>query len=334
MYKLLNIISAPDRNRVLVVENNGNPASIKITMEGNNTVASIVDNTSASVTTVTLGGVQARTVTLPKTDIILNAICDPDTNKKTLLQAEELLHESDIPVINRPENILNATREKVYTCLHELDPGIIIPKTIKITPRSLADIQAVIDEQIMAYPFIFRDAGAHGGHAMIRIDSSDEMTLLEQFAFDGRDYYMTVYREYRSNDGLYRKARLMIVGGEAYARHLIISDEWKVHADSRDRLMKEDASLREEEEHFITALSPKVKQLCRMIYDRLKLDYFGIDCYVGDDDTLLIFEANACMYFTFNAQADTKSKYSYLRSSSVAIKEAFDALLLEKASTC
>ncbi len=40
----------------------------------------------------------------------------------------------------------------------------------------------------------------------------------------------------------------------------------------------------------------------RVIADRLKLDYFGIDCNLDEDGNMLIFEANANMNILINTQ--------------------------------
>jgi len=81
--------------------------------------------------------------------------------------------------------------------------------------------------------------------------------------------------------------------GEIFLRHLIIADDWLVHVHDRR------AALAEEEiaalANFDSELLPQVRERVLRIADALDMDYFGIDCNLRADGSLLIFEANAMM---------------------------------------
>lgn len=331
MLKVLQLVSTPDSNTLVVAKNDGNINKLNAILEGNNTLSLLVGPDFAQMKVVTLGGLEPKKIQLVDADVIINSICDPDTNKKGLEQASELLKHVSIPVINSPLLIGQTTRDQTYKLLHHI-PGIKIPKTVRITPRYLSDIPKMLEKEGLTYPYIFRSAGAHGGAGMELINHEDELHKLESFAFDGRDFYAIEFIDFRSQDGHYRKARIMVVDGEAYVRHLIISDSWKVHAESRSTLMNDHPELRQEEASFVTHPPANINTLCKEMHKVLKLDFFGMDCNVRPDGSLLIFEINTCMNTSFSAASkETYERYKYLVESSSKIKKAFKALLFRKA---
>jgi glutathione synthase/RimK-type ligase-like ATP-grasp enzyme len=189
----------------------------------------------------------------------------------------------------------------------------------------------MLEEQGITYPYIFRSAGDHGGKGMELINNEDELYKLESFAFDGRDFYVIEFVDFRSEDGYYRKARIMVIDGEAYVRHMIIADSWKVHAESRSILMNDHAALRQEEESFVTNPPAYIKTLCKQMHKVLKLDFFGMDCNIGADGSLLVFELNTCMNTSFSAKSkEAYETYKYLVESSSKIKTAFKELLYRR----
>lgn len=329
MAKIFNLVGTPDTNMVRVVHNSGEPNSLKIDIEGSNTLGSLYAM-DRPVYTVTLGGSEPKEVTLDAPALFINSICDCDSSAKALQIARELLTRYPVPVINHPDAVLETCRDSIYQKLHQLDPKLHVPFTVKISPSRLSDVTDILTQQKIAFPFIFREAGSHGGSKMLLVGNEKALSQLEAFAFDGRDFYISAFNDYRSPDGHYRKARIIVVDGEAYARHLIIADQWKVHGESRSVLMDNDLTLQKEEEDFVNTFSEEHKAICRKIYDVLGLDYFGIDCHINGNNEMIIFEINACMRFYFSKTADPSVGYGYLRPNSIAIKEAIDNLLIKK----
>jgi len=330
MLKILHLVSTPDRNTLVVTKNDGNINKLNVNLQGNNTLNLLVRSDFSVIKAVTCGGIEPKSIQLADADIIINSICDPDTNQKGLDQASALLDNVSIPVINSPLLIGQTTRDQTYDLLHDI-PGIKIPKTVRVTPRYLSDIPTILEEKGMTYPYIFRSAGDHGGEGMALIESEKDLPKLESFAFDGRDFYAIEFIDFRSADNYYRKARIMVVDGEAVVRHLIIADSWKIHAESRSILMNDHTFLRQEEESFVTHPPAYIKTLCKEMYKVLKLDFFGIDCNIGPDNSLLIFEINSCMNTSFSAKNDEAyERYKYLVESSSKIKNAFKELLYRR----
>jgi glutathione synthase/RimK-type ligase-like ATP-grasp enzyme len=212
-----------------------------------------------------------------------------------------------------------------------------MPKTIRITPVSVKNVQKQVTDAGMTTPFIIRAAGAHGGVGMQYIAnfSEEELLKLERYAYDGSTYYITEFIDFKNADGLYRKSRIIYVNGKFIARHRIISDSWMIHSRSRKTLMETCEDLRHEEEAFLTqpldkSLGATATKSLRKMADIVGLDYFGIDCSLQDDGTIILFEVNAA----FNSMVqDDLPIYPYLEKPVTQIKEAFNVMVAEKAKS-
>ena len=295
-------------------------------MEGNNTLNLFVDTQHVRLLTITLGGVNPAQITLPAADIILNSICDPDTNTKALMHAIEVLKASTIPVINPPQNIFRTTRDMSYKHLKGIK-GVLMPKNIRITPRRISEVPLLLEKEGLEYPYIFRSAGEHGGSGMALVKDEKDLSLLEQFAFDGRDFYAIEFVDFCSDDGLYRKYRIVIIDGKVYPRHLIISKSWNIHSETRAELMDSDKKYKEEELEYLRHPHPALEQQCLEIYEAMGLDFLGIDCHINEKGEMLIFEVNTCMRIIVDNPID------YTRPFIDHIRSAFMEMLESRIST-
>ncbi|MDM5271404.1 hypothetical protein PGH07_04375 [Sulfurovum sp. zt1-1] len=222
---------------------------------------------------------------------VFNEISDPDTHKITLHKADQFYQaiSSDIPFFNIPSRVMRTSRDQIYKLLQGIEK-LHVPKTIKIQPKSSQEIHDVIKEEGFQYPVIFRQAGDHGGISTIRVDNETEQFY--SFHLDGREYYLTQFVEYKE-DGLYRKYRLMVVDGKVYLRHIKISAEWMVH--HHNQIEHPEALQKKFKKEFASKIKPAIQPIISQIYNRLELDYFGIDCFIDNDMNILVFEVNASM---------------------------------------
>jgi hypothetical protein len=204
---------------------------------------------------------------------------------------------------------MQTTRDNIYKKLNTIEK-LIIPKTIKITPRSPIDISRSIKDLKINFPLLFRQAGDHGGVSTVVLESYiDIVKKMYQFPLDGREYYLTQYYDY-GIDGIYKKYRLVVVEGKVYLRHLIFSDYWMIHARSR-KFMDKHPLFKEKErdmqENFEQIVKPMIEKTIYKIYETLPLDYFGIDCSIDKEGNICIFELNANMnVLTNNMQSLSK----------------------------
>lgn len=236
-------------------------------------------------------------------DIIVNEISDCDSHRHALARCINFCRQQAKPVINQPEAILNTARENVVELLQGI-PDLTVPKTVRIRPLKPEDIKTAIEQGGLQYPIIMRAAGDHGGISTVRLEKEQGIERASHFfALDGRDYYLTQFVDYQSSDGYYRKYRVAVVDGKPYLRHLIIADQWLIHADSRVSDGHSQTEEAEALENFSAGLGQKLQPVITAITQQIGLDYYGIDCSINGQGEMLVFEVNANMNILINTQA-------------------------------
>lgn len=317
-----------DSNKIEVIFLSQNMQRFKFKIDGN-TPADFLKK-DFQVFEILIGGVPGDPTRIPRAHVVFNSICDPDSNKKTLNIAEDLIKRLGIPAINQPAKVKQTSREDIPKVLSDIK-GIRVPKTVRFAPLSIEDILKTMEINSFNFPFIFRMAGFHGGENMVLIEDLEQLKNLRKFPLDGRNYYLIEFMDYKSKDGLYRKYRLFVIDGKPYPRHVIISDNWNIHAADRERVMDKDQRHMDEEIAFLSKFDPDKTDIFKEIHKRLGLDYFGVDCNFGDDGIANIFEVNCC----FRLEAVHEGKLLRSREYHVPyiekIKEATAKMIIDRA---
>lgn len=255
---------------------------------------------------------------------ILNLITDPDQNPKTLENLKKLLREYSGPVLNRPEAVMRSTRDQVAKLL-DGTVGLIAPKTIRVRNPKPDLLVNAIERADMRFPLIMRLAGTHTGIILGLFDNMDE--LRASVAQQG-EHIVTEFVDFRSSDGLYRKYRAFFIGEQIVFRHMLVSDQWSVHASDRIRFMAERPELLAEERAMFekgTDVFPEgLVETLQAVNERMPLEYFGMDFGVAPDGRAVLFEANATMNF-FPFLADPR--FEYVRQCVAPARRAFHQML-------
>ncbi|OOZ10802.1 ATP-grasp domain-containing protein [Solemya velum gill symbiont] len=266
--------------------------------------------------TMILGGSRPKRIDTPGVDFAFNFICDPDISRKSLEYAIQFVDENSIPTLNHPAKVLRLTRDGLFRHFSDIN-GLKIPKTLSISPHSLKEVQNLVESGEIALPLIIRPAGKHGGQGMYLLESLDDIRELERFAFDGRNYYLIEFHDYRSADGFYRKYRILWIDGKIYPRHLIIDKEWNLHAANKNNFMRDTETFIQEETDFLVnceeVLGNDGMRNIQTLFSGTGLDYCGMDFSLMPDNRVFVFEANAAMNTTYNrAHAASSHLDSYL----------------------
>jgi hypothetical protein len=172
------------------------------------------------------------------------------------------------------------------------------------------------------FPLLVRPTDAHGGRGLERVDDAAAMA-----AYAARvpvaSYDAGAFIDYRSADGFYRKYRVMFVDGEPFPYHLALDESWMIHY--RSAPMDEHAWMRDEERRFLAQPQKALagwNTTLRAIGAAAGLDYFGIDCTVLADSTLLVFEADAAMLVhAFTPDAEKQAAVERIRLALLALLE-------------
>jgi glutathione synthase/RimK-type ligase-like ATP-grasp enzyme len=261
-------------------------------------------------------GVRQRSVNFATNpSLIFNQIADADTHRGALERCAELCAQVPSPVINRPDRIMQTTRNRISELLQGI-PGVIMPRTVRFQPASPEDVFERAALEKIDYPFIVRVAGDHAGKSMVLVNGGADHESLHVFPFDGRDFYMTEYVDCKDEAGLYHKQRVVVVDGEPVLRHTLFNSGWKIHGNSREFMREreswEDSLARMH--RMDTELIPKLRPIFQKISERLQLEYFGVDCNVRPNGEVLIFEANANMNILFNPYPEMNDRLNMIHA--------------------
>lgn len=304
---ILFIIGIPDDNSIVVrkIQENG---TIKWGSSGSANLMNYLQNDQFYRDEVLFDTRSDQELPKKMMHAVFNQISDADTHRAVLKKVEDFYQHvsSHVPFFNSPFSIAKTTRENIYQLLQGIDK-LYVPKSVKIKPESPSDIYDIIKKEELKFPIIFRKAGDHGGISTIRVD--DETEQFNAFSLNGEDYYLTQFVDYKE-DGIYAKYRLVVVDGEVYIRHVIFSDSWIIHRESRKYMEKNKKYQRKEVnilKSFNNKIKPNIQGMIDEIYQRLKLDYFGIDCAIDKKFNIILFEANANMNVLTNRHEKEKN---------------------------
>jgi tetratricopeptide (TPR) repeat protein len=228
--------------------------------------------------------------TLPGYDIVFNAIGDPDVSAAAAGSVERFLAVCKKPVLNHPSRVLHTARH----LLPELLSGI---GNLAIPPVWRVDTARAgwHDDRDFTFPLLVRPLGSQGGEGVVLADNRAALAAVRPK--HSNHVYLTVYQDYRSADGYFRKYRVIFVDRKPYPYHLAISQRWMVHymtAEMSEHRWKLDEELRFLEDPE-GSLGAQCWATLEAIGARMDLDYAGIDFSILPDGRLLIFEANPTM---------------------------------------
>jgi len=326
--KVLHIFGIDDTNTVEVRFLSPEIRNTRHGYAGNVDFVPVLDDDEFEIFTLICGGMRGETVNVPPMDVILNAICDADTNLKSLEVVTRVQQQLALPIVNHPNAVLATTREQICQYLPD-QPGVRMPNTVRIRPRRIADVAAAIDSGELTLPFLFRQVGSQGEQDLALVTDRGDLDNLERFALDGRDFYVTDFVDFKSADGLYRKYRVLVIDGVPLAKHMIASHVWNIHAEDRTALMNDRPELQQEEEAFLRDFTPEQFPAFGTLAAKTGLDHFGVDFGFDRYRDMVVFEANCC--FRALNTAETASSIPYHQESVDRIKAAVANMIRKKA---
>src|SRR5262249_23588728 len=175
------------------------------------------------------------------------------------------------------------------------------------------------------FPIIARPVDAHAGEGLARLESAsaigDYLAQRPEGAF-----FIAPFVDYRGTDGLYRKYRIALIGGQPFACHMGISQHWMIHYLNAG--MRESADKRAEEARFFAEFDREFAAVhadaLAAIAQRIGLDYVTLDCGETRDGELLLFEAGNGMIVH---AMDPPDLFPYKRPQMEKVFGAFTAML-------
>jgi hypothetical protein len=236
-------------------------------------------------------------VPLPQHDIAIVIASDSEDCRDALRKIDAATPRWPRPLLNPPALVSGLDRDKLHRLLSDIE-DLTIPATLVVTRERLADVAETADAlgdiaTGLAFPVIVRPRGSHAGSGLARIDDAAEMARY----LDGHPeelFFISRFVDYSSDDGLFRKYRVVFIDGRPYACHMAIAERWDIWYLNAG--MSASPAKRLEEETFMRtfdiAFARKHQTPLAAMSERIGLDYFTIDCAEAKDGSLLIFEAD------------------------------------------
>ncbi len=268
-----------------------------IDMGGNTPIEFLLENSGIELQTLyVVAGVDLPTP-LPEHDVAIVIASDSEECVEALRKIDDLAARWPRPLLNPPRLVRNLDRDKLHGLLRGID-GLEIPTTLSVAraeilpiAQSRAELASLAAE--LNFPVIMRPRGTHAGVGLVRIDDAAAIAryLAERPA---EDFFVSRFVDYSSPDGLFRKYRVVFVGGKPYACHMAIADRWDIWYLNAG--MAQSAEKRHEEERFMRDFDDdfalRHRGALAAVASRVGLDYFTIDCAENKNGELLIFEAD------------------------------------------
>lgn len=267
---------------------------------------------------------QARRPELSSYQCLLNLITEPEWNSRVLENLRKLLRDLPGKVVNRPEAVLQSTRDRVARQLAGIE-GLLAPKVVRLRADKPGLAVQTIKQAGLIFPLIVRQAGTHTGRILGVFDNVDD--LQTALAASEGEHLAIEFIDFRSADGLYRKYRIFCIGRHIIFRHMLVSEDWNVHAKDRGFMAVRPDLIDEEKRLFASpegAFPPSVSQALKLVRERMTLDFFGMDFGIAPDGRVILFEANATMnFFPFR----TDPQFTYVQCCLPRAQHAFREML-------
>lgn len=235
---------------------------------------------------------------LPEHDVLFIAINERDEVLSLLGRLNIMIKDWPRPVLNAPDRIALLARETAATLLASV-PGVVMPISARVDRRLLARVaggESTISAIIAGgeFPVIVRPVDSHAGQGLVKSEDPSAIAAYLQTRSEDQ-FYVARFVDYSGEDGMFRKYRIVLIGGRPYACHMAISRHWMVHYLNAG--MARSAEKRTEEARFIANFDEdfafRHRDALRVISERIALDYMVIDCAETRDGALLVFEIDS-----------------------------------------
>jgi len=157
---------------------------------------------------------------LPDHDVTMVVASDSEDCRGALDKITRAMTHWPRPLLNSPQLIGNLDRDKLHSLLDGIE-GLEIPPTAGVTREQLIMLSqstsalAELSSGI-SFPVIVRPRGSHAGKGLAKLDDAAGIErYLGEHPQDS--FFISRFVDYRSDDGLFRKYRIVFVDGKPYA---------------------------------------------------------------------------------------------------------------------
>jgi hypothetical protein len=261
-------------------------------------------------------------------DVLVNLISEPLACRRALTRLQAIIQKHRLRVINSVIAVRRSSRTALPQVLANV-PNVRVPHTTRFLGEGSAhNLKAHIESKGHRWPVLIRPAGTHGSAGLLKFDSPDSLTDVE---CPTSGLLVIDFVDFRSGDGLYRKYRMICVGGQTFRRHVIATKKWNVTGDARVDMANRPDLVNAEKQFMSAAPGPldrRIAQLFRIV----GLDFGVIDFALSDAGEIIIFELNSTFQISGSIPHEYRERWGYLEGNNGAIVEALLALIVRRAN--
>jgi hypothetical protein len=302
-------------------------------MGGNTPVEFLLEHSGMELLTLYVVAGVDLPAPLPDHDIAIVIASDSEECRDALRKIELALPRWPRPLLNSPQLVGNLDRDKLHRLLGRIE-GLDIPATASVARAQLTDLaepgSLVADIAAdLQFPITVRPRGSHAGVGLAKID---DRAAIGRYLTERpeQEFFVSRFVDYASEDGLFRKYRVVFVEGRPYACHMAIAGQWDIWYLNAG--MSDSAAKRLEEETFMRTFdigfADRHATALTGMAERIGLDYFTVDCAENKRGDLLIFEVdNTAVVHNM----DSPELFPYKPPQMRKIFDAFAAMLCARA---
>jgi glutathione synthase/RimK-type ligase-like ATP-grasp enzyme len=300
---------------------------------GNTPLEFLLENSNIALVTYYVVPGEPLPDPMPEHDVAIVVAPDGDAARPSMQAIAALAANWPQPILNAPAAIGVLDRDRLYHKLHGI-AGLEIPQTARIIidqlHKLIADelpLRDVLEDG--GFPLIIRPIGSHAGFGLAKI--ADRGALSDYLA--GRtetEFFISRFVNYASADRMFRKYRIVMVDGKAYACHMAIAEEWKVWYLNADMALSAPHRLEEAlfMQNFDQDFALRHAAALAEMAGRIGLDYVTVDCAETAEGALLVFEADNTAIVH---DMDPPNVYPYKPAQMQKIFKAVQAMLYRRA---
>ncbi|KIZ42324.1 MULTISPECIES: hypothetical protein [Rhodopseudomonas] len=304
------------------------------TAMGDNTpIEFLLDQPGVELTTLYVVPGIALPDPLPAHDVTIVIAANVEDSRGALAEIARLAPIWPAPLLNGPTKIRMLDRDTTPVLLAGID-GLEVPARIALTRAELAAVAqgthplAEIADGL-DFPITARPRGARAGQGLCRI--ANRAALADYLAARAEDDFVVQrFVDTASEDGLFRKYRLVVIDGQPYACHMAISEQWNAWYVTAGMAQSPSKQL-EEATFFYTfdfGFALRHRTPLTELITRIGLDYFTIDCAQDANGDLVVFEiGNTAVVHDM----DSDEQLPYRSRQMNKLFDAFAAMLLYRA---
>ena len=257
---------------------------------------------------------------LPPHDVLMVGFSNAIQGEEWAKKIETVLKESKAPVVNSVSSVFNTRRDRVSLLMQNVEKALM-PLQILCAREEVATFafgEKTLPEGLN-FPLLIRLQHSQGGKNLEKIESGAQLAdYLNRV--DSPSYFLSSFVDYQSADGFYRKMRVAVIAGKAYAVHLAVSSNWMIHY--LNAHMEKEAKFRKEEREWMASFedfAQKYENIWQTLHEKTGLDYCCMDCALLPDERLLIFEFD---HVSVVHDMDDRLRFPYKSSAIARVKDA------------